>query len=105
MISLVFLVLFFIYRSCTKGYDQYGYFVHAKSEAVFQKTLSGDDPNIIDHGRKLLENIQLMDQQIDNGDGQNKGLFRWYVCSGIDCDEGWRQSFQPKFSKPQETGK
>lgn len=36
IVSLVFLVLFFVYRACTKGYKKFGYFGHAKNEAVFQ---------------------------------------------------------------------
>ncbi len=89
----VIMLLFFMYRSCTEGYEKYGYFVHAKNEAVFNRALVDSDPNIIDHGRKLIDDIDLMDQRIDNGDGSQKGLVRWYVCSGIDCDEGWQNSF------------
>lgn len=82
-----------MYRSCTEGYEKYGYVVHAKNETVFSHVLADSDPNISSHGRKLLDDIEKMDQRIDHGDGPNKGLLRWYVCSGIDCDEGWQSSF------------
>jgi hypothetical protein len=32
-------------------------------------------------------------KDIDSGDGANAGKLRWYVCSGIDCDEEWENSF------------
>ncbi len=86
-------VLFFLYRSCTKGYDQYAYFVKVQDETVFEKVLSNNDPRIVDHGRTLKTNVLRMDQETDNGDGAEKGRLRWYVCSGIDCDEGWQRSF------------
>jgi len=38
----------------------------------------------------------VKDKDIDNGNGKNAGIFRWYVCSGIDCDEGWENSFLAK---------
>ena len=93
ILALVVVFFFLMYRSCTEGYANYGYLVHAKNVAVFSHFLSDADPNIIRHGRKLLDEIENMDQQIDNGDGPQKGLLRWYVCSGIDCDEGWQRSF------------
>lgn len=96
VISVVVLLLVFLYRSCTKGYDNYGYVVQARDKVVFQSTLSNSDPNIVEHGRKRLEDIRNMDQEIDNGDGSESGLVRWYVCSGIDCDEGWRNSFKDR---------
>lgn len=93
IIALVFTFLFFMYRSCTKGYDSYGYFVQVKDEIVFNKPLSESDPRIVAHGRKLLSDIILLDQQVDQADGQDEGLLRWYACSGIDCDERWQVSF------------
>ena len=92
---IVFAFLFFAYRSCTKGYDAYAFFVHVKDVAVFKSRLSPADTRIIDRGRKLKEDIILMDKEFDNGDGPIKGAFRWYGCSGIDCDEGWEHSFLP----------
>jgi hypothetical protein len=93
ILLVVIILFFFMYRSCTEGYEKYGYFVHAKNEAVFNHALADSDPNIIGHGRKLIDEINLMDRQIDDGDGSQSGLLRWYVCSGIDCDEGWQTSF------------
>jgi hypothetical protein len=94
ILLIVFGALFFLYRSCTKGYDNYAYFVHVNDESVFDKILSEGDKRIIEHGRKLKEDIILMDKNIDNGNGPEQGIFRWYGCMGIDCDEGWEHSFR-----------
>ncbi len=93
ILILFFLSLFFLYRSCTKGYDNYAYFVHCKNVSLFETPLSDSDPNIVDHGRKLIQDVMLIDLKIDKEDGSKEGLIRWYNCSGIDCDEGWQKSF------------
>ena len=95
ILVIVFSALFFLYRSCTKGYDNYAYFVQANDEAVFAKILSEGDTRIIEHGRKLKIDVIAMDKDIDQGNGPKKGTIRWYVCMGIDCDEGWQRSFRP----------
>jgi len=95
IIIVVFSVLFFLYRSCTKGYDQYGYYVQVKNETLFKESLSDSDPDIISHGRKLISEILQIDQTSDNGNGSEIGYVRWYICSGIDCDERWQDSFKP----------
>ena len=95
ILSIVFFVFFFLYRSCTKGYDKYAYFVQVNDEAVFAKALSEGDTRIIEHGRKLKTDVIGMDKEIDQGNGPNQGTIRWYTCSGIDCDEGWQRSFRP----------
>ncbi|MCP3901543.1 MAG: hypothetical protein GY707_17690 [Desulfobacteraceae bacterium] len=95
ILAIVFFMLFFLYRSCTKGYDNYAYFVQVNDEAVFEKILSGDDARIIEHGRRLKIDIIAMDKDIDKANGPDQGAIRWYVCSGIDCDEGWQRSFKP----------
>ncbi|MFH0725747.1 MAG: hypothetical protein V2B19_05260 [Pseudomonadota bacterium] len=92
-LAIVFAVFFFLYRSCTKGYDQYAYFVHVKNETVFKATLSDADSQILDHARRSKKEVMSMDQQIDKSDGPEKGMLRWYDCSGIDCDEGWQRGF------------
>jgi hypothetical protein len=93
ILLIVAFILFFAYRSCTKGYDRYAFFVHAEDSTLFASRLSSSDPRIMDHGRRLKEEILLMDREVDCGDGPGEGRLRWYVCSGIDCDEGWEQSF------------
>ena len=95
ILVIVFAALFFLYRSCTKGYDNYAYFVQANDEAVFAKILSEGDTRIIEHGRKLKIDVIAMDKDIDQGNGPNQGTIRWYNCMGIDCDEGWQRSFRP----------
>ncbi|MDY6791817.1 MAG: hypothetical protein SWH54_11185 [Thermodesulfobacteriota bacterium] len=95
ILAIVFFALFFLYRSCTKGYDNYAYFVQVNDEAVFAKVLSKGDTRIIEHGRKLKTDVIIMDEKIDQGNGPNQGTIRWYTCSGIDCDEGWQRSFRP----------
>jgi hypothetical protein len=91
---LIFLAIpFFAYRSCTSGYDKYAFYVHVNDEAIYEAQLDPSDARIIGRGRQLEDEIIIMDRDIDNGDGLNTGNFRWYVCSGIDCDEGWETSF------------
>lgn len=92
-IALFVAVLFFAYRSCTSGYDQYAYFVQASDEVIFKTRLNPSDTRIIDRGRKLKEAILLMDKENDGQNGASAGKIRWYVCGGIDCDEGWENSF------------
>jgi len=96
ILVIVFAALFFLYRSCTKGYDNYAYFVQVNDEAVFAKNLSESDTRILEHGRKLKTDVIAMDKDKDQGNGPDQGKIRWYTCSGIDCDEGWQQSFSPK---------
>lgn len=96
VLIILFAVLFFLYRSCTKGYSDYVYFVKVQDEAVFQTGLSDTDTRIIEHGRTLKTNVIRMDNETDKGDGPDKGTLRWYACSGIDCDEGWQHSFKPE---------
>ena len=96
ILVIVFSALFFLYRSCTKGYDNYAYFVQVNDEAVFTKILSEGDTRIIEHGRKLKVDVIAMDKDMDQGNGPNQGTIRWYTCSGIDCDERWEISFKPK---------
>ncbi len=95
ILVIVFSTLFFLYRSCTKGYDNYAYFVQVNDEAVFAKILSEGDARIVEHGRKLKIDVIAMDKDIDQGNGPNQGTIRWYNCMGIDCDEGWQRSFRP----------
>ena len=96
ILAIVFSALFFLYRSCTKGYDKYAYFVQVNDQAVFDKILSERDTRIIEHGRKLKIDIIAMDKDLDQGNGPDQGTIRWYTCSGIDCDEGWQRSFRPE---------
>ena len=96
ILVIVLTTFFFLYRSCTKGYDDYAYFVQVNDEAVFTKNLSERDTRILEHGRKLKIDIIAMDKDMDQGNGPNQGRIRWYTCSGIDCDEGWQHSFGPK---------
>ncbi len=96
VLVIVFAGFFVLYRSCTKGYDNYAYFVQVNDEAVFAKNLSEGDTRILEHGRKLKTDIIAMDKDLDQGNGPNLGKIRWYICSGIDCDEGWEISFRPK---------
>ncbi len=84
------------YRSCTSGYEIYSFYIQTSDENVFSTHLSANDDRIISKGRKLTEEIMIMDREIDAGDGEASGKLRWYVCSGIDCDEGWESSFIQK---------
>ena len=93
VLLVFFSILIIAYRSCTKGYDQYAVFVQVSDEAVFNTTLDPSDSRIIDRGRRLKNEILIMDRDIDHGDGPDRGRLRWYVCSGIDCEEGWERGF------------
>lgn len=91
---LIFLAIpFFAYRSCTSGYDKYAFYVHVNDETIFETRLDPSEARILDRGRRLIDEIIMMDKEMDNGDGANTGKLRWYVCSGIDCNEGWESSF------------
>lgn len=93
VLTVLFSCLFIAYRSCTVGYDRYGYFVRVSDETVFNTVLSGEDSRLVEHGRILMPDIIAKDDTIDQGDGPDSGHLRWYQCSGIDCDEGWQRSF------------
>jgi hypothetical protein len=94
-LAVIFLFFFFLYRSCTVGYDDYAYFVRVNDEAVFIEVLSEGDSRIEEHGRRLKTDVLAMDRDQDQGTGAGKGVLRWYDCMGIDCDEGWQRSFLP----------
>ena len=79
-------------RKAINAYSNYGYYVFVESEEVFETNLL-KNADVKEHGRDLIEEIKHKDQSIDSGDGQHKGKFRWYVCKGIDCDEGWGRMF------------
>ena len=91
---IVFFILFsfFIYWQ-SSGYRKYVIYVQVKDESIFKNTLNSLDPDILDYGRKYKKDIIAMDNDIDSGDGPNQGKLRWYVCAGIDCDEGWENRF------------
>lgn len=95
-LAIFFAIPFLAYRSCTSGYDKYAYYVRATDEAIFTDRLNPSDARILDRGRRLTEEMVVKDKDIDNGNGKNAGKFRWYACSGIDCDEGWKISFSAR---------
>jgi hypothetical protein len=95
-ILIFFTIFFFSIRWCARGYNKYVIFIQVKDENIFKNTLNSSDPHILDFGRKLKEDVIAIDNYKDKGDGPNSGKFRWYVCSGIDCDEGWENRFIDK---------
>jgi uncharacterized membrane protein (DUF106 family) len=94
MIILIIFYLFLYWQA--SGYKNYVIYVQVKNEAMFNNTLKSSDPYILDYGRKLKEEVIAIDDDKDNGDGPNLGTLRWYVCGGIDCDEGWESRFIKK---------
>ncbi len=92
-LMLVISILFFVSRACTRGYDQYAFYIHVNEESIFQDPISPTDSRLIDKGRKPKPEVTTMDNEIDNGDGPKAGKLRWYGCTGIDCDEGWEKEF------------
>ena len=90
---IFFLIFFFSLRWCASGYNRYVIYVQVEDETIFKNTLNSSHPHIQNYGRKLKEEVIVTDNDIDNGDGPNSGKLRWYVCGGIDCDEGWESRF------------
>jgi hypothetical protein len=94
---IIFLMIFFLFLYWqASGYRKYVIYVHVQDEAVFHTTLNPSDPPILDYGRKLKEEVIAIDNDTDNGDGPHLGKLGWYVCGGIDCDEGWESRFIKK---------
>ena len=94
-LTIFALILFLFMRWQAKSYEKYVFFVHADNEAIFSKVLNVSDPQIHKFGRVLKDAAIAIDKQQDNGDGEKSGKVRWYLCKGIDCDEGWEHHFDP----------
>ncbi len=91
---IVFGIIFFLFiHWYARGYKKYVIYVQVNSEVVFNNNLNSADPRILDYGRTIKTEIFDIDKNIDNGDGPDAGKLRWYVCGGIDCDEGWESRF------------
>ncbi len=91
---MVFAIIFFLFiHWYSRSYRAYVIYVQVNSEDIFNNTLNPVDPQILDYGRKYKSEIFDIDNDIDNGDGPNAGKLRWYVCGGVDCDEGWESRF------------
>jgi hypothetical protein len=88
-----FAIFFFTIRWCARGYNKFVIYVQVEKEDIFKNTLNTSDPHLLNYGRKLKEEVIAIDNDKDNGDGPNFGKVRWYVCGGIDCDEGWDSRF------------
>ena len=88
-----FLAFFLLLYWQSKGYKAYVVYVQVNDEAIFSKPLNPADPQILNYGRIYKKEIFLIDNDIDGGDGPDAGKLRWYVCGGIDCDEGWESQF------------
>ena len=94
---IIFFLIFFLFIYCySSGYRKYVIYVQVKDEVVFGKPLNSSDPQILDFGSKSKNEINAIDRDIDNEDGPDSGKLRWYVCGGIDCDEGWQHHFYKK---------
>jgi hypothetical protein len=91
---IIFFSIFFLFLYWqSREYKKYVIFVQVKDEAIFKNTLNSSDSHILNQGRKLKEEVVTIDNDEDNGDGPEFGKLRWYVCGGIDCDEGWENRF------------
>ncbi|MGD9079712.1 MAG: hypothetical protein PVG96_10240 [Desulfobacterales bacterium] len=90
---LIFYLFIYLY---TIPYRKNVIYVQVKDAVVFEKPLNSSDPQILDFGRKPKNEISAIDRDIDNEDGPDSGKLRWYVCGGIDCDEGWQHRFYKK---------
>jgi hypothetical protein len=97
---LIFTGIFiFAFRTCTQGYDKYVIYIQASDISIFSDELAVSDARIVDRGRKLKDEVIEMDKEIDHGDGPDSGRLRWYVCGGIDCEEGWEREFLPVYRR------
>ena len=76
-----------------RAYNKYAYYVHVSDEGIFSSKIDPKNTKILDHGRVEKGKIVNLDNEVDSGDGQEKGKVRWYECFGIDCDEGWENRF------------
>jgi hypothetical protein len=91
---LIFFLIFFLFLNWqASDYKKYVIYVQVKDKAVFKNILNSSNPQILNFGRKLKEEVIAIDNDKDNGDGPNLGKLRWYICDGIDCDEGWESRF------------
>lgn len=90
---IFFIIFFLFFRWYASSYNRFVIFVHVKDEKIFKKTLNSSDPDLLDFGRTTKKEITAIDIDRDNGDGPGSGKLRWYVCGGIDCDEGWENRF------------
>ena len=90
---IFFLICFLFYYWQIRPYKKYVIYVQVKDEVAFEKPLNSSDPRILDFGRKSKNEIRAIDREMDNEDGPDSGKLRWYVCGGIDCDEGWQRRF------------
>jgi|GEM_PF-1952124 len=94
---IIFGILFFLFLYWqSSGYKNYVVYVQANNEVIFNNTLNPMDSQLLEYGRKHKEEIFDLDKDIDKGDGPNAGKLRWYVCGGIDCNEGWERRFSVK---------
>ena len=87
------ILLFLFVHWQSKGYQKYAVYVQANDASIFKTSLNASDSRIINYGRRDKEEVIAMDKDIDNGDGPDAGNLRWYICGGIDCDEGWEARF------------
>jgi hypothetical protein len=72
-------------------YSRYAVCVSVDDTSLYEKVLS---PTEVEYrGRILIQDCEQIDNDIDGGDGPDKGKVRWYVCYGIDCHEGWEYAF------------
>ena len=92
-LMIFFLIFFLLLYWQSSGYKKYVIYVQVEDEAAFKKPLNPSNPHIMNYGRKLNQEIAAIDSKIDKGDGPDSGRLRWYVCGGIDCDEGWQRRF------------
>jgi len=90
-LGLIILLVGYCIKQNQKGYSRNVYYVQVSDPAVFDvKPINSSDSNIIAHGGISYERVNVLDFEVDKGDGDKNGNIRWYRCSGIDCDEGWQ---------------
>jgi len=92
-LTIFFLIFFLFLNWQSSGYKKDVIYVQVENEAVFRKPLNPSDRQILNFGRKSKNEITAIDNDTDNADGSDSGKLRWYVCGGIDCDEGWQSRF------------
>ena len=93
LVLIFYLILFLFFYWQTSPYKKYVIYVQVEDEVIFEKPLNSSDPKILNFGRRFKNEINAIDRDIDNENGPDSGKLRWYVCGGIDCDEGWQHRF------------
>lgn len=86
----LFVMTVFSFYECYRGYNQYVHCVIVEEETDFMTGTRIISSKYIFDGRVLTDECTRKDNEIDHGDGPEKGKVRWLECFCIDCDEMYK---------------